>query len=99
MRWSYSDGWRALSGRLKFTVRRHKFNKDYLPGQEVASEYAVGDIDSPEAVVAFCQAHKVPTPPQNPRPCLTNSVYENVLQNSIPAQIRQLILYIGDDYG
>ena len=21
---------RALSGRLKFTVRRHKFNKDYL---------------------------------------------------------------------
>ena len=30
---------RALSGRLKFTVRRHKFNKDSLP----ASTLAVGD--------------------------------------------------------
>ena len=61
-RWSYSDGCWALSGRLKFTVRRHKLNKDSLTGQEVATEYAVGDIDSPEAVVAFCQANKVPKP-------------------------------------
>ena len=30
-------------------------------------------------------------------PCLTQSVYNVALQKSIPAQIRQLILYISDD--
>ena len=32
-------------------------------------------------------------------PYLTESVYKDVLQNSIPAQIRQLILYISNDKG
>ena len=33
---------RALSGRLKFTVRRHKFNKDSLPVEGVGLKWAEG---------------------------------------------------------
>ena len=33
------------------------------------------------------------------RPYLTESVYQVVLQKSIPAQIRQLILYISNSKG
>ena len=36
------DAWvefRALSGRLKFTFRRHKFNKDYLSRRPQGQEF------------------------------------------------------------
>ena len=33
------------------------------------------------------------------QPCLTKSVYEVVLQKSIPAQIRQIVLYFSNNKG
>jgi len=37
---------RALSGRLKFTVRRHKFNKDSLSLGDMTQD-VTGDVPSP----------------------------------------------------
>jgi len=77
---------RALPGQLKFTVRRHQFNKRFIlwQGCTCAVDAPTEDLSLLRDPGCEVQGHSKVIP----QPYLTVNVCEVVLQKSIPAQIR-----------